>query len=149
MAGECIVALTDDDLRVLARVFDCQPDALPLIVHEACAASVMRAAMADEWDGDRLPTYDEYPFVDLDRKRLIFIPNDPARDVMDWLAGAADDFVEGRTTGGKKMGMMAERLAQAIGAQLGFEIEPPEAAVPPPPPVEEPAPARRRARRAG
>lgn len=123
MAGECIVPLTDEDLRVLARVFDCQPDALPLIVHEACTASVMRAAMSDEWDGDRLPTYDEYPFIDLDKKRLIFIPNDPARDVMDWLAGAADDLEKRRVPGGMGMARAAERLAQAIGRQLGFEIE--------------------------
>ena len=125
MPGECIVPLADEELRVLAAVFDCQVGALPAIVPEACAASVARAATSDEWDEDRLPTYDEYPVVDLDGGRLIFIPNFPARDLMDWLVGASADFAERRVPGGMGLARSAERLAQAIAVQLGYEIDEP------------------------
>lgn len=125
MGGEGIIKLSDEDLRTLAAVFDCQVGALPVIVREACEASVMRAATSDEWDEDRLPTYDEYPVVDLDQKRLIFIPNAPARDLMDWLIGAADDFAERRVNGGMGMARSAERMGQALAIHLGYEIDEP------------------------
>jgi hypothetical protein len=123
MNGECIIPLAEQDLRALAAVFDCQPGALPVIVYEACMASVMRAAESDEWDEDRLPTYDEYPLVDLDQQRLIFIPNFPARDLMDWLASTSADMDDGAKPGGKRLARTCERLAQAIGAKLGYEID--------------------------
>jgi hypothetical protein len=126
MAGECILTLTQQDLALLAKVFDCQVDALPVVVYEACVAAVRRAVEADEWDEDRLPTYDEYPLVDLAKGRLVFIPNTPARDVMDWLAGAAGDLVEGRIPGGMRAGKRAEALAQSMAQHLGYEVEPAE-----------------------
>lgn len=128
MPGECIIKLTPQDLNVLAAVFDCQVDALPVVVYEACVSAVHRAVAGDEWEEDRLPTYDEFPVVDLAAPRLIFIPNTPALDVMDWLAGAAADFSEGRLPGGIKCARRAEKLAQAMARHLGYEVEPPEAA---------------------
>lgn len=128
MAGECILLLTEEDLRMLAAVLDCQPDALPVVLYDACVASVRRAVEADEWDDDRLPTFDEWPALDLEARALTFIPNVPARDLMDWLAGAAGDFIDGRIPGGLHLGKRAEALAQAMAPYLGFEVEPPEAA---------------------
>lgn len=130
MGGECVLRLTPQDLAMLATVFDCQVSALPVVLYEACVAAVRRAVEADEWEEDRLPTFDEYPALDVNAGTLTFIPNTPARDMMDWLVGAAGDLIEGRIPGGLRVGKRAEALAQAMAPAFGLEVEPPEAPVP-------------------